>query len=119
MVKPETLKRAWLVEDERKIDAALCALFEHEHGRRLLWWILELGKVNHQPFTGNALTTAFNCGEMNVGQRFLERLLLVSPQGYVKMMQEMADVRKQRDEQLLGADIGDESDHRDESADGE
>lgn len=111
MVKAETLKRMWLSEDERKIDAAISALFEHEHGRRFLWWILELGRVHNQPFTGNALTTAFGCGELNVGQRFLERLLLVSPQGYVNMLQEMADVRKQRDEQLRGAGNEPESDY--------
>lgn len=99
-MNPETLKRRWLREDEQKIDAAVAALLQHEHGRRLLWWLLEQGKVGQQPFTGNALTTAFGCGELNVGQRILDRVTSVSPEGYVELMKEMASVRKQRDDEL-------------------
>lgn len=110
MTKPHVLKARWLQEDETAINSAINALLQHEQGRKFLWWILELGKVHQQPFTGNALTTAFNCGEMNIGQQFLERVTRVSSVGYMNMMKEMADERTERDRQLdLGGDTSDES----------
>jgi hypothetical protein len=100
MSEGEKLKRRWAEEDDAQIDAAITALLDHRHGRRLLWWMLEIGGVGRQPFSSNALHTAFNCGELNVGQRLLERIIFVSPQGYVNMMKENADERSSRSERL-------------------
>lgn len=99
----ERIKQKWLEHDEGQIDAAISALLVHEHGRRFLWWLLEIAPVFRQPFTGNALTTSFQCGEQNVGQRILERITSVSPEGYVTMMKEKADERGRRDTELRGA----------------
>lgn len=96
MTEADKLKRKWQEEDEAEIDGAIRALLEHRHGRRLLWWMLEIGGIGRQPFASNALLTSFNCGELNVGQRLLDRLIFVSPDGYVKMMKENADERNQR-----------------------
>jgi hypothetical protein len=52
--------------------------------------------VGQQPFANNALQTAFACGELNVGQRVLDRITSVSPEGYLEMMKEMADERARR-----------------------
>lgn len=100
MSEVERLKRRWAEEDDAQIDAAITALLDHRHGRRLLWWMLEIGGVGRQPFAANALHTAFNCGELNVGQRLLDRIIFVSPQGYVNMMKENADERNTRAESL-------------------
>src|SRR4051812_28301611 len=94
------LKARWQREDDGKIDGAISACHEHENTRRLLWWLLEVGRVGVQPYTGNALATAFACGELNVGQRILDRITSVSPDGYVNMMKEMADARRERDNAL-------------------
>lgn len=99
----ERLKRRWQTEDEDAINAALGALFQHEHGRKLLWWLLRIGRVGTQPFANNALNTSFNCGELNVGQQILDRITSVSPEGYVNMMKEMADERTRRDSALADA----------------
>lgn len=96
----ENLKRRWLKEDEGKIESAVNKLIVDPEGRKLLWWLLEIGRVGLQPYTGNALNTAFNCGEMNVGQRILDRIISVSPEGYLMMMKENSDERKERDAQL-------------------
>lgn len=98
----DDLRQKWQTEDEGKVDAAISALFQHEHGRRLLWWLLELGKVGQQPFSTDPNRTAFSCGELNVGQRILDRLLNVSADGYVMMLKERSDERRTRDEQLAG-----------------
>lgn len=103
-MKADTLKRRYLREDEQAIDNAILALLKHYEGRKFLWWCLQMGKVGAQPFTGNALTTAFGCGELNIGNQFLERITSVSPEGYVTMMKEMADERTKRDTELAGAD---------------
>lgn len=99
----ERLKKRWVEQDEAAIDAALTALFQHEHGRKLLWWLLRIGRVGTQPFANNALNTSFNCGELNVGQQILDRITSVSPEGYVNMMKEMADERTRRDSALADA----------------
>ena len=105
------LKARWAEQDDLEIDTAIGALFQHQHGRRFLWWLLEIGRVGGQPFTQNSLLTAFNCGELNVGQRILDRLLTVSPDGYVSLMKEMNNERNDRDKQLRGdADAGAHSD---------
>jgi hypothetical protein len=64
-MNPETLKRRWNREDEQAIDGAIDALTQHPNGRKLLWWLLQIGRVGGQPFNGNALQTAFACGELN------------------------------------------------------
>lgn len=73
-----------------EIDAAISACLNTSNGRRLLWWILELGHINQQPFTSNALSTAFQCGELNVGNQVLARIMEVNPDGYLTMMKEKA-----------------------------
>lgn len=96
----EKLKRRWQKEDEQKIDSAVAALVEHTQGRKLLWWLLEIGRIGMQPYANNALNTAFNCGELNVGQRILDRIISVSPEGYVRMMKENESESRERDAQL-------------------
>ena len=103
MPKPAALTERYLKEDELAITSALEALLQHSHGRKLLWWLLEIGRVGSQPFTPNALSTAFGCGELNVGQQILSRITSVSPEGYLTMMKEQADARRTRDAELADA----------------
>jgi len=71
-----------------RIDTAISVAAQSREGREFLWWLLQIGKVGTQPFTTNALTTAFQCGELNVGNAILERLITVNPAIYVQMQQE-------------------------------
>jgi hypothetical protein len=99
----QRLRARWLKEDKAAIDAAFGALLQHNGGRKMLWWLLQIGRVGQQPFSNNALQTAFACGELNVGQQVLDRITSVSPEGYLEMMKEMADERTQRDTALADA----------------
>ena len=103
MSEVETLKRRWEREDRLNVDNAIAALFSDGGGRKFLWWLLELGKVGGQPFTGGAETTAFNCGELNVGNQILARLIEVSPEGYITSMKENANATRDRDTELGAA----------------
>lgn len=98
----EKLKRRWQREDEARIDSAVSKAIVDAEGRKFLWWLLEIGRIGMQPFAGNALNTAFACGELNIGQRILDRIISVSPEGYLTMMQENNDERKERDRLLSG-----------------
>jgi hypothetical protein len=71
-----------------QIDKAIGQMAETVEGRRFLWWLLQVGKVGTQPFTTNALTMSFNCGELNVGNTILGRITSVSTAVYVRMQQE-------------------------------
>lgn len=96
----DKLKSTWEKADANEIDAAISALLEHRHGRRFLWWLLSIGKVGGQPYTNNALHTAFSCGELNIGNQVLDRVISTGPEGYIKMMKENADERSTRDDEL-------------------
>ena len=112
------LRARWKQEDETAINTAVEALFKHAHGRKVLWWLLQIGRVGQQPFANNALQTAFACGELNVGQQVLDRITSVSPEGYVDMMKEMADERGRRDTELADARANREQDLGDGGTDG-
>lgn len=73
---------------EQEIDNAVAKCLKGKEGRRFLWWLLQIGKVNQQPFTMDARTTAFNCGELNVGNQILARITQVQPAGYLQMQEE-------------------------------
>lgn len=103
----EALERHWEKVDRATVDSAVAALLDHENGRKLLWWLLQLGKVGIQPFTNNALVTSFSCGELNVGNQILARIIEVNPAGYVRMMEEQNAGSELRDEQLARARRGD------------
>jgi hypothetical protein len=100
------LKRRWAREDDAAIEEAIHALLKHRQGRKFLWWLLRLGGVGLQPYASNALQTSFNCGTLNVGNQILEELLRVSPEGYIEMMKENADERRNRDAELAAARNG-------------
>ena len=81
---------------QAEIDQTYRDLLSVPRGREFLWHLLEIGKVGLQPHTNNALSTAFNCGELNVGQQILSRILTVDASGYVRMLQEKADGERAR-----------------------
>lgn len=73
-------------QDER--DKVVNQLLSTPEGREYIWWILSITNVHTNPFSNNALSTSFACGEMNIGQRVLAHILEVNPAGYVQMMKE-------------------------------
>lgn len=79
-------------KEKQNLEAeGLRKLAESYEGRTFLWWLLGEAGVFSNPFTQNALHTAFNCGNMNFGQRLLARLVEEQPNLYLKMMQENAE----------------------------
>lgn len=86
------------------IDDFIEAAFTTVQGRRFFWWLLEIGKVGMQPFSGNALTTSFGCGELNVGNQILARILEVTPEGYINLLKEHNNARRSDPEPGANAD---------------
>jgi hypothetical protein len=77
--------------EKSKIDSFLATALADPFGRKYLWWLLEITKISANPFSNNALTTSFQCGELNVGQQILAHIIEVDPAGYVRMQQERAN----------------------------
>jgi hypothetical protein len=94
--KVRKLQRRHIEEDQLTRDNGLKHLLSTYEGRRLYWLILEDCGVFRNPFTGNALSTAFNAGEQNVGQKLLAHLMNTSPQVFPVMQKESADVHRNR-----------------------
>jgi hypothetical protein len=81
----------------RSIEAS-SALYLHAtmatvEGRAWFYALLERCHVFHQPFNLNALQTAFNCGEMNIGQIILAEIMVICPDQYLFMLREHTDGR--------------------------
>lgn len=56
----------------------------------------------HNPHSGNALNTAFACGEMNIGQQILIDIMKWCPDQYIQLMRE-ANARDALSEQRRSA----------------
>ena len=77
------------VEKERKfsIDEFVREAMKIPQGRLYFNWLLEMTGVNRNPFTSNALTTSFVCGELNIGQQIQAHIVDIAPADYIKMLQ--------------------------------
>src|SRR5690606_17637443 len=91
------IQRRWEQEDKEARDSAVLALLQHRQGRKYLYWLLAEGKaLGFNAFTGNALSTAFNCGQQQVGHFIMEHILAVSPDGFLTMLKEAENERSER-----------------------
>jgi hypothetical protein len=77
-------------------DQALSKLLADVSGRQLLWWLLRIGKVSANPYSLDPYQTAFACGELNVGNQILARIVETEPAGYLQMMKDQEDARRER-----------------------
>jgi len=75
-------------EARQQADAGLRALVATRAGRTFFWHILSLTGLFANPHNGNALNTAFACGEQNIGQKLLDELTRVAPDAYIEMIKE-------------------------------
>lgn len=67
-------------------------------GRALLWRLLQIGRIDENPYRHNALDTAFNCGEVNIGLQIKAMIFEVNPDGFINMMKESeANARSRAD----------------------
>jgi len=73
---------------EDRLDA-IRALMDTRQGRALLWWLLDIGLVDKQPHTGNALNTSFNCGQLNVGLQVKGEIETAVPGGVARIAEAM------------------------------
>lgn len=90
------LQAKFAKQDKLVVDAFIAGALEDYGGRKFLWWLLELGKFGQQPFSANALTTSFACGELNVGNQIFQRIAEVNAAGYVQLAQENLDEYRNR-----------------------
>jgi hypothetical protein len=102
-------KRLELVEKNRKaqLDEYVKVSMNLPQGRTFFFWLLELAGIGQNPFTANALTTSFKCGELNIGQQILAQIIEVAPADYLKMLRE-------KEEERINAN-GSSTDNRDDS----
>lgn len=69
-------------------DAFVRAALQTKEGREYVYWLLEICRIGANPYTGNALNTAFACGELNVGQQVQAHIIEVSPEGFLSLLAE-------------------------------
>lgn len=87
----------WARKDKEDLDNAVMALMQHAQGRAYLYHLLTIGRaIGENPFTGNALSTSFNCGEQNVGQQIMAHIVATAPDGFLAMLKEQQNERNRR-----------------------
>ena len=94
--KVRRLQAKFQKEDEQTTLDAIRLLMASATGRRFLWLQLSELHVFYNPFATNALQTAFNCGELNVGQRLLAKITEADPDAFLVMMKENQNVQRSR-----------------------
>lgn len=75
----------------RAVDLFMQESLKLREGREFFYWLLGLCHIGHNPFTTNALTTSFTCGELNIGQQVQARIIEVAPQHYLHMLVEQQE----------------------------
>lgn len=63
-----------------------------EQGRRVIWSLLEKGKVFSPCFAGDPYVTAFNEGQRNLALVLFQRVMAHCPEQYLKMAAESQEV---------------------------
>ena len=103
------LERRFAESDRRDREAAYRLLLESPVGRKLLrHYLFDLTRFfGSTPFTAQALTTSFNCGEQNVGTRIFDELCAVDPAAFGTLIAEQANEQRTRaDERTLVGGTG-------------
>lgn len=115
--RAEKRARSFAKKEKLELDAAVAGLLQHPHGRRYLYFLLEIsGAIGVNPFTGDSLTTAFKCGEQNVGQQIMAHIIEVNGDGFLTMLREREAERKEQEnanasaQGTAGLASGDEAD---------
>ena len=80
-------RRATEVEDS-SCDAFIKHAMGVVDGRVYFHRLLVRCHVFSNPFDGNARVSAFNCGELNIGQQVFADIMRLVPDDYVQMMRE-------------------------------
>ena len=62
-----------------------------EQGRRVIWSLLEKGKVFAPCFAGDSRLTAFNVGQRNLAMDLFQRVMAHCPDQYLKMAAEAGE----------------------------
>ncbi|EBH4530612.1 hypothetical protein VXK37_002491 [Salmonella enterica] len=66
-------------------------VMDSEQGRRVIWSMLERGKVFSPCFAGDSHLTAFNEGQRNLALALFQRVMAHCPDQYLKMAAEAGE----------------------------
>lgn len=69
-------------------DEGLLQTMKSTQGRAWLYGLIEACGPGQNPFSPDALRTAFNCGELNIGNLVVGQCNKVAPELYLQMMKE-------------------------------
>lgn len=82
-------RKARLGRRQKRVDDGLRLLLESQSGRLWLWDLLESCHCFASPFQpGQPDSSAFRCGEQNVGLRLIAQITRVQPDAFILMMKE-------------------------------
>lgn len=86
--KHVAIQRRSSIEAQKSLDTFIAYTMGTVDGRRYLHNLLVRCHVFANPYTGDAGSTAFACGELNIGQQILADIMRICPDEYIQMMRE-------------------------------
>lgn len=88
--EPRDVSRRRVASRQRELDrqAFLRSIMGSKVGRAWMYDLLAFCRVGVNPFRIEPIAMAFNCGQLNVGQRLIDDLSIACPELYHEMMQE-------------------------------
>lgn len=114
--KLEKKRNKKLADRERnrqlKRDDFIRAALTTPEGREYFYWLLEITHAEGQPFSGNALGTSFNCGQLEVGRQIKYHLITTHHEGYFNILREK---QKEAEEDARSSSDTDDGDSDTES----
>ncbi|HHT1685082.1 TPA: hypothetical protein ACTYOT_003257 [Raoultella ornithinolytica] len=81
------------IRHQRDIDD-IRFVMDSAQGRRVIWRVLEQGKVFSSCFAGDPHVTAFNEGQRNLALALFQRVMAHCPEQYLKMAAEANEETK-------------------------
>lgn len=79
---------------EKLISDTVRDLLTSPGGREFLWELLTISKWNTQPFSTDPQITAFNCGELNIGNQIIGLIIAADEAGLITLMKEKYDASR-------------------------
>ena len=80
--------------EEKDLDEALRALLKTDHGKRVVFWVLEQAAIYRDPFSGDDAATNYGLGSQAIGRRLIQRLDQIDARLYPRLLLDVADLRE-------------------------
>lgn len=82
--------------EEEDLNEAFRSLLRQDHGKRVLFWVLEQAAIYRDAYAGEDAATNYILGSQAVGRKLIERLDMIDARLYPRLLLDVADMREMK-----------------------